>query len=324
MRFFPPEISGKISLEFIKFFPFLLPKKKINLKESNSFFKKPIIYGNLKFENYLGIGAGLDKEGKYFASLGSLGFGFVEVGTFTPVAQPGNDRPRIKRINKEKSLINRLGFNNPGILQAVRNIRSNKGSFKGILGVSIGKNKNTKLEEAHKDYVFCLEKCFEISDYIAINISSPNTEDLRRLSSDEYLENLLVEINHCYESLEKKHQKKVPLLLKLSPDELDKNLEKIIQVSSEKKISGFILSNTTEGTYEGFNGGISGPLLKDKSLSLLKKVNSLINGDSLLIASGGVTTKQDLEERLDNGAKLIQIYTSFIYQGPKILDDLLN
>ena len=322
LRLFPPEISSKLSLSIIKFFhdndlKFLKPHLKTSQLSQVSTV-------GLKFKNILGLSAGIDKTGKYYNSLCSLGFSFIEIGTFTPSAQSGNAHPRIKRFSEQNSLINRLGFNNPGILEGVSNIQKNKKNFKGILGVSIGKNKDTKLEDAYKDYVFCMHKCFDSSDYIAINISSHNTKDLRMLSSDDYIEDLTSHINKEKKKLEKIHNRKVPLLLKLSPDEQLENLEKIIASSLSNDFSGFIISNTTHGNYLGISGGISGEYLKKKANRMLKNVNQMVGDDTLMIASGGISEKKDIEERLDNGAKLIQIYTSFVYKGPQIIEDLLN
>ncbi|MDA9705259.1 dihydroorotate dehydrogenase (quinone) [SAR86 cluster bacterium] len=321
LRFFPAEFASKISLNSLKFLfkfsPFVIRNKK---KYSNIHFK----YENMHFKNYLGIAAGLDKEGIYFPAIGSLGFGFVEVGTFTPQPQKGNEYPRLKRIIESESLINRLGFNNPGILKGSINIEKYRNRYSGILGVSIGKNKQTKLEDAYKDYIFCLNVCYGISDYIAINISSPNTEGLRELSNEVYFNDLLSQINISRNILIKKFKKKVPLFLKLSPDESEENLDFILNKSIENNISGFIVSNTMKGKYGGLEGGISGEKLKKTSLNFLKKVNSVIKKDALLISSGGISSKKDIEERMDNGADLMQIYTSFVYKGPSIINELLN
>ena len=322
LRILPPEVSSKISLLSLK----ILYKsnfKFLSQKSISPRIKKINLCG-ISFENYLGLSAGIDKEGKYYDSLGSLGFSFIEVGTFTPSPQKGNKYPRVKRMLKEESLINRLGFNNPGILKGIQNIKKNKKNFQGILGISIGKNKDTNLDDAYKDYIFCLDQCFIYADYVAINISSPNTSKLRELSSASYIDNLTKEINTKTKHLEKKYNKKVPIFLKLSPDESNEDTERIIYTSLSNNFSGFIISNTTSGKYQGITGGISGELLKNKSLDMLRRVNGMVGDEIPLIASGGISNKLDAEERLDNGAKLIQIYTSFVYKGPFIVSDLLN
>ena len=321
LRVFPPETSSKISLEALKIFQRfnIRLNKNVNLKKN-----KKIDLCGITFDHYLGLSAGIDKEGKYFKPLCSLGFSHVEIGTFTPNAQKGNDFPRVKRITDKKSLINRLGFNNPGVLQAAQNIKKNKVNFSGVLGISIGKNKDTSLENAYKDYNYCLENCFHLADYVAINISSPNTKGLRDLSSSDFIEDLTIHINTKAKEIEKNHLSRVPIFLKLSPDEDEKNLEAIISASMSNNFSGFIISNTSQGTFKGITGGISGELLKAKSNNLLKKVYGYVGNEIPLIASGGISSKHDVEERLDNGARLIQIYTSFIYEGPKIINELLN
>ena len=323
LRTLPPEISSFLSLKIIKLSydlgsNFFRPKIKITVPSMK------VKTQDLIFENYLGLSAGIDKSGQYYASLNSLGFSFIETGTFTPIAQKGNKNPRVKRISKEDSLINRLGFNNPGISEGLINIKKNKKNFNGILGVSIGKNRSTKLEDAYKDYIFCMNKSFDCADYIAVNISSPNTRDLRKLSSKDYIEDLTTLINKEKKKLEKIYDRKVPILLKLSPDEKSENLENIISCSLSNDFSGFIISNTTQGNYLGISGGISGKLLKDKANHMLKNIHDMVDEDILLIASGGISDKRDAEERLENGARLIQIYTSFVYKGPSIVEELLN
>ena len=321
LRLLPAEFAAKISLTALRvIFVFSSQKSRNQKKHTYSNFT----YENMHFKNYLGIAAGLDKEGIYFPAIGSLGFGFVEVGTFTPHPQKGNDYPRLKRIIKSESLVNRLGFNNPGILKGTSNIKRYRDKYSGILGVSIGKNKQTKLKDAYKDYIFCLNVCYGISDYIAINISSPNTEGLRELSNEIYFSDLLSQIDISRNILIKKYKKTVPLFLKLSPDESEDNLEFILNKSIENNISGFIVSNTSKGNYGGFEGGISGGSLKKTSLNALKKVNSIVKKDALLISSGGISSKRDIEERMDNGADLMQIYTSFVYKGPSIINELIN
>ncbi len=320
LRVLPPEISSNISLKLIS--QFTNSRSAASAKFIHQ--TKPIRFENLSFNNFLGLAAGVDKEGKYYSSLSNFGFSFIEVGTFTPLPQYGNPKPRIKRLIREKSLINSLGFNNPGIRKGVQNIKKNKRNFKGVLGISIGKNGQTSLENAYKDYRFCMQECYEVADYLAVNISSPNTVGLRKLSSEEFLEDLIYEIDKEKLKLEKKYLKKVPILFKLSPDESDENLKNIIDLSLSNGISGFILTNTLKGEYLGINGGISGELLKERSNSVLKKVKKIVNNECILISSGGISSKSDAEERMSNGANLIQIYTSFIYKGPEIIEELLN
>ncbi|MDC3059510.1 quinone-dependent dihydroorotate dehydrogenase [SAR86 cluster bacterium] len=323
LKRFPPEPSKKFSLKLLKlswkYFSFL----PIFNSNKSKVIEKKIILNGLSFKNNVGIAAGLDKEGKYFSALGSLGFGFVEVGTFTPKAQEGNTKPRIKRL-KNDSIINRLGFNNPGIDEGIKNIKRNINNFNGVLGISIGKNKNTELKNAYKDYIFCMNRSYEVADYLALNISSPNTEGLRDLASEEFIEKLIREVTFEKRRLKEKFIKNVPIYIKISPDESDKNLFHLINLSEDYGIDGFIVSNTYVGEAKGISGGISGSMLKEKSLHMLKKVNSLKRKNSTLISSGGISSKSDIKERMENGADLIQIYTSFVYRGPAILEELVN
>ena len=323
LKRFPPEPSKKFSLKLLKlswkYFSFL----PIFNSNKSKVIEKKIILNGLSFKNNVGIAAGLDKEGKYFSALGSLGFGFVEVGTFTPKAQEGNTKPRIKRL-KNDSIINRLGFNNPGIDEGIKNIRRNINNFNGVLGISIGKNKNTELKNAYKDYIFCMNRSYEVADYLALNISSPNTEGLRDLASEEFIEKLIREVTFEKRRLKEKFIKNAPIYIKISPDESDKNLFHLINLSEDYGIDGFIVSNTYVGEAKGISGGISGSMLKEKSLHMLKKVNSLKRKNSTLISSGGISSKSDVKERMENGADLIQIYTSFVYRGPAILEELVN
>tara|TARA_B100000989_G_scaffold258880_1_gene208902 strand:+ start:794 stop:1789 length:996 start_codon:yes stop_codon:yes gene_type:complete len=323
LRIFPPETSSKISLQTLKFLHELFPKFFRNKSKKYFYPQNKLEILNLNFPNKIGISAGLDKEGKYFSSIGSIGFGFIEIGTFTPRPQEGNPYPRIKRINSEQSIVNKLGFNNPGIIEGIKNLKINKHKYLGIVGVSIGKNKDTPLDEAIKDYLFCLEESYYLADYIAINISSPNTKDLRLLSEKQHFSLLIEEIMSAKERLRLKHNKETPFFVKISPDEDLDHLEHMIEVSVKLGISGLIVCNTTLGEVENFKGGISGKLLKEKSLAILETVNILNNGRLVIISCGGIFDKTDLNERSKLGADLFQLYTSFVFEGPKILDKLI-
>ena len=322
LRLLPPEASSDLSLITNKLF-FLIFNYFIKNNYLQKTKNKNISLLNLNFPNRIGLGAGLDKKGKYVESLGNLGFGFIEVGTFTPLPQKGNEHPRIKRLKSKNSLINRLGFNNPGIDIGLKNLEKNRKKFNGIVGISIGKNKNTSLESAHLDYVYCLQKAYLAADYIALNISSPNTDGLRELFKENYFDSLIGNINFEASKLQKDLNKFTPLFLKISPDENEKRIEEIIECSLRNNISGFIVSNTSLGQFKNIEGGISGELLKAKSIRMLQIVNKINARRGLVISSGGISTKDDLEQRRALGADLFQIYTSFVYEGPKIIDDLL-
>lgn len=270
----------------------------------------------------VGIAAGLDKNGEYIDCLAALGISFIEVGTVTPKPQKGNPKPRIFRNHREKSLLNRLGFNNKGVDYLVENLKNVKTNI--IVGSSIGKNFNTPNEEAIDDYIYCLEKVYEHSDYIAINISSPNTQNLRNLSKLEYLDNLLAAIKGKQKDLTYVHGYK-PIFIKISPDETLENLKNISNSILNNHFDGIICSNTTVD-HDNPNGlgGISGKPLKKKATETLLRVRALVGDDITIIASGGVMSVEDYVEKIDAGANLVQLYTGFIYEGPKLIEDILN
>tara|TARA_Y100000768_G_C23954107_1_gene671804 strand:- start:719 stop:1732 length:1014 start_codon:yes stop_codon:yes gene_type:complete len=272
--------------------------------------------------NRLGFAAGLDKNGQYIDCLAALGVGFIEVGTVTPRPQPGNPKPRLFRNKKDKSIINRLGFNNGGVDKLVLNLKQRKSSIP--LGISIGKNFDTPIELAVEDYSKCMKKVYEYSDYIAINISSPNTLHLRDLSSKEYLDSLLGELKSIQNDLSLHYGYK-PLYLKISPDEELHNIKEICRSILNKKIDGIICSNTTIDHQDGLTlGGLSGAPLKNKSNQILKTVKDIVDTKVSIIASGGVMSDADYQEKLKAGADLVQIYTGFIYEGPQLIKDILS
>ena len=321
-RFFPAEFSKNITLKFLKLLYHLRLIKFFSVQQDSN--SSGVVLGNLFFKNRIGIAGGLDKNAEYFHIFGSLGFGFIEVGTITLEPQKGNPKPRIFRFPHDKTLVNSLGFNNSGSVKALANIKKNKNKFDGILGVSIGKSKNTKTKNAWQDYLHLMDYFFVVADYLAINISSPNTENLRELSSDENLEFLLKKISQKKIQLEKMHEKHTSIFLKLSPDETDSNLERIIEISERNNLDGFICSNTTTKHYYQKKGGMSGSGLSEKAQSLQKKVASLKRESSLLIASGGVMSAENVQERLSNSADLVQLYTGYIYYGNSLLEDALK
>ena len=274
----------------------------------------------LHLQNKLGIAAGLDKNGDYIDCLAALGIGFIEIGTVTPRPQKGNSKPRVFRNRKNKSILNRLGFNNKGVNYVVDRLKKKKSSI--FIGTSIGKNFDTCNEEAHLDYIHCLEKVYEFSDYIAINISSPNTEDLRDLSKQEYLNFLLDKIKSKQKELSMEHGYK-PIFLKVSPDEDLDNLKTICGAVLDIELDGLICTNTSVHHQDpNGTGGLSGAPLKSKSTEILNFIKNLVDHKVKLIASGGVMSVADFQEKLDAGADLVQIYTGFIYEGPKLIQDI--
>ena len=317
---FPPELSHAIALNSLK----LLHKIKL----LNIFFSK-VKNDNyqllgLEFNNRLGTAAGLDKNGDFIDCLGDLGFGFLEVGTVTPLPQPGNPKPRVFRLFKENAVINRLGFNNKGVDYLVKNLKRRK--YKGIVGVNIGANKNSKGEQRIDDYITCFNKVAKYSDYITINISSPNTPGLRNLHDEENIQYLIDLIEQRAAILEFTK----PIFVKISPDESIEIVKSIATYIQSSKLSGLIVSNTTINKdmlknvkFKDYNGGLSGSPLMARSTELLNSINNEYP-DLPIIGVGGVMNKEDFNKKLESGASLVQVYTGFIINGPKIVKNILN
>ena len=270
----------------------------------------------------VGIAAGLDKNGDYIDSLAALGVGFIEVGTITPKAQKGNPKPRIFRNLQQGSLLNRLGFNNKGVDYLVANLKNKKSKI--LVGTSIGKNFDTPNERAAEDYIYCLEKVYEYSDYIAINISSPNTKNLRDLSQEVPFNALLKILKKKQNLLSQAHGYK-PIFVKISPDESAKGLSAICKSIKENSLDGIICSNTTiDHKDENGMGGVSGKPLTEKAINNLVKVREILGNDLTVIASGGVMSAQDYVDRINKGANFVQLYTGLIFEGPKLIADIVN
>ena len=317
----PPETAHSIALNSLK----LLHKLKLihlffPFKLSNS----PFYFKGLEFKNRLGIAAGLDKNGDFIDSLGALGFGFIEVGTVTPKPQSGNSKPRVFRFPDQEAIVNRLGFNNKGVDYLVERAKSRK--YPGVLGINIGANKDSTGQKRIDDYIECFKKVSPFADYISVNISSPNTPGLRSLHSKANFLPLFEAIKNVRE-LERFHN---PIFIKLSPDEEQHTIFEITEAIKDFNFDGVIASNTTVeksnlivSTDADYSGGLSGKPLLTKSNDLLNLVHS--NEPELLkIGVGGVHNKESFDIKLKNGASLVQIYTSFIYQGPEIIKKLLS
>ena len=312
---FPPETSHSISLRSLKALSY------ISYKKAKPVLSDEITLWDLNFSNRVGLAAGMDKNADYIDSLSLLGFSFLELGTFTPKAQSGNTKPRLFRLSKEKSLINRMGFNNKGIEHAVLKVKSSKSEI--IKGISIGKNHDTPLEKATEDYLFCFEKAYPVCDYIAVNISSPNTKDLRQLESEQYFSILITRIKKKQESLSRKFGYK-PIILKMSPDLKDNDLEHVCKDILDKDIDGIVCSNTTISHSYSYEGGLSGEELFEISNKSLQSFRSFLGPSFPIIASGGVMSRNDYLKKLELGADLVQIYTGMIYKGPVLVKEILN
>lgn len=282
----------------------------------------------LRFPNRIGLAAGLDKDGDTIDALGRLGFGCVEIGTITPRPQAGNPRPRVFRLIPHEAIINRMGFNNPGIDAGVAHVRRSK-TFGGIVGFNIGRNKDTPNEQAAEDYLACLRKAYPVAGYIAVNLSSPNTPGLRELQGAEASARLLEKLKHGQQELAAEHGKHVPLVFKVAPDLDEAQIRDLSRVFLDGGLDGLIATNTTlereavSGHPRGAEaGGLSGRPLMRKSTEVLRAFAGHLGGRIPIIGVGGICSVEDAQAKLQAGAALVQIYTSFIYQGPKLVRKL--
>ncbi|MQW92931.1 quinone-dependent dihydroorotate dehydrogenase [Acinetobacter wanghuae] len=285
---------------------------------------KPVTCMGIEFPNPVGLAAGLDKNGAYIDALAAQGFGFIEIGTITPLPQAGNPHPRLFRLPKAKAIINRMGFNNDGVDQLVENVKAAK--FKGVLGINIGKNAVTSVEKAVDDYLICLEKVYNYASYVTVNISSPNTKNLRSLQSGDALTELLETLKKRQLELAQQYQHYVPLVLKVAPDLEAEDIQFIAQQLLKFKIDGLIVTNTTlsrEGV-EGLEhaeetGGLSGAPVFEKSTACLAAFSKLLQGQIALIGVGGILSGADAVAKKQAGASLVQVYSGLIYTGPKLV-----
>ena len=278
----------------------------------------------LDFPNPVGIAAGLDKNGEYIDALAALGFGFLEIGTVTPRPQPGNPRPRMFRVTEHEAIINRLGFNNHGVERLLRNVE--KASFRGVLGINIGKNFDTPIERAADDYLACLDAVYAAASYVTVNISSPNTQNLRELQSSKNLDELLAALVSRRASLAQAHGRTKPLLVKVAPDLDEVQVEAIAELAVKHAIDGLIATNTTVSREEIAGhpraeemGGLSGRPLFARSTRVLTQLAKALGGRVPLIGVGGILSGADARAKIAAGASLVQFYTGFIYRGPELI-----
>jgi len=283
----------------------------------------------LEFHSALGLAAGLDKNGAYIDALAALGFGFIEIGTVTPRAQPGNPKPRMFRLPEAQALINRLGFNNHGVDQLISNVK--RASYRGVLGINIGKNFDTPMARAAEDYEFCLSKVYPHASYVTVNVSSPNTKDLRQLQGADELAALAGKLKTEQNRLADAHGRYVPLVLKIAPDLDDPGLEAVARCLLKHKLDGVIATNTTVSRtgvaglrHAAESGGLSGAPLREASTAVIRKLSRLLEGRVPIIGVGGVMSAEDARAKLDAGASLVQIYTGFIYRGPQLIGEILR
>ena len=311
-----PETTHDLAIKSLKFN--YLPRKMFEV-EDEQILNIELLGKN--FPNPIGLAAGFDKSGEVYNSLLKFGFGFIEIGTVTPLKQFGNPKPRIFRLEDDGALINRLGFNNDGIEIIKNRIKSEK--KKGVLGINIGPNKNTK--DQKNDFCLGLKNFFDIADYITINISSPNTEGLRDFHDQEKLKDLLLALNKI------KNEKKIniPLLLKISPDIVDNHISEIADTAIKNDISGIILTNTTNSNkdklisdFKKEEGGLSGEPLQQISTNMIKKFYKQLNGKIPIIGVGGINSGKSAYEKIIAGASLLQLYTGLVYKGPSIVKNI--
>jgi len=311
-----PETAHDLAIKSLKFN--LFPSKVFDVEDEQMLNIKLL---GKNFPNPIGLAAGFDKSAEAYNPLFKLGFGFVEVGTVTPLKQFGNPKPRIFRLEDDTALINRLGFNNDG-MEVIKNRISSDGK-RGILGINIGPNKDTK--DQKKDFCLGLKNFLDIADYITVNISSPNTEGLRDFHDQEKLKDLLLALN----KIKKEYKKNVPLLLKISPDIEDHHIYEIVDIATKNAISAIILTNTTDGNRDKLTsvtkneeGGLSGEPLKKISTNMIKKFYKQLNGKIPIIGVGGVNSGRSAYEKIIAGASLLQLYTSFVYRGPSVAKNI--
>jgi len=283
----------------------------------------------LNFPNPVGVAPGLDKNGDYFEALGDFGFGFVEIGTTTPRPQAGNPKPRVFRLVDAQAMINRLGFNNKGVDYLVERVK--KHHFKGILGINIGKNFDTPMENAVDDYLHCLEKVYPYADYITANISSPNTKNLRDLQAVDELDKLLSSLCTRREQLAIKFDRYVPLAVKVAPDLADQDIPAIADVVTQHRMDAVIATNTTLSRtgverlkHAEEAGGLSGAPLKARADRVLDAFRNALPDEIALIGVGGITRGLDAVDKLDFGASLVQFYTGLVYRGPELVQECLQ
>lgn len=289
----------------------------------------PVTVMGLRFPNKLGLAAGLDKNADHLDALGALGFGFVEVGTITPKPQAGNPKPRLFRLADHEAIINRMGFNNKGVAHLIQKV--NQAKYSGIIGINIGKNLTTSVENALDDYLLAMRGVYKSADYITINISSPNTPGLRSLQYGEELNKLLSRLVQEREVLQEITKKYVPIAVKVAPDLSSDEIASIADILQKNKIDAVIATNTTLSREEVAGdaqaeeqGGLSGAPLTDRSTEVIREFYSHLQGSVPIIGVGGICSAEDAQEKLDAGAELVQVYSCLIYKGPKLIKDILN
>ncbi|OAI20801.1 dihydroorotate dehydrogenase [Methylomonas lenta] len=320
-----PETAHNVTLKLLK----LADLTGLSALSAAQSTDKPIKVMGLDFKNPLGLAAGLDKNGDYIDALAALGFGFIEIGTVTPRPQPGNPKPRLFRLPEHQAIINRMGFNNDGIDHLLEQVALCR--YRGILGINIGKNADTPLENATEDYLIGLRKSYLPASYVTINISSPNTKNLRQLQQGNEIKYLLDALKQEQLKLQAEHAKYTPIAVKIAPDLSAEEIQHIASLLVEFGMDGVIATNTTiaRDKIQGHQhaneaGGLSGAPVKDSSTLVVKGLAAELNGRLPIIAAGGILSSSDAQEKIQAGASLVQIYSGLIYKGPQLLEDILQ
>jgi len=319
------ENAHYLSLKLLK----LAHKTGLDSLVNPSVITKPVTVMGLEFKNPVGLAAGLDKNGDYIDALAAIGFGSVEVGTVTPRAQPGNPKPRLFRLENHNAIINRMGFNNQGVDYLLNQVALSQ--YEGVLGINIGKNFDTPIDKATEDYLISLRKAYVAASYITINISSPNTKNLRQLQQGDEIKKLLSALKEEQGKLQREHDKYTPIVVKIAPDLSDEEIQHIASLLIEFSMDGVIATNTTieRSAVEGHPlaneaGGLSGAPVKQKSTYVVAHLADELQGRLPIIAAGGIFNVQDAQEKLDAGASLVQIYSGLIYKGPQLVHDIAH
>ncbi|ACQ93156.1 dihydroorotate dehydrogenase [Tolumonas auensis DSM 9187] len=320
-----PEVAHELSIHQLAW----MGGTPFELFFRNKLPSRPVEVMGLKFDNPVGLAAGLDKDGDAIDAFGAMGFGFIEVGTVTPRPQPGNDKPRIFRVIPAQGIINRMGFNNKGVDNLIENVK--KSHYKGILGINIGKNKDTPIENGKDDYLICMDKVYAYAGYIAVNISSPNTPNLRQLQYGEALDDLLKALKERQKELAAKHNKYVPVAVKIAPDLSQEELKQVAESLLRYGIDGVIATNTTldrelihDMPHAAETGGLSGRPLQNKSTEIIRSLHEYLKGQIPIIGVGGIDSAMAAREKMQAGAQLVQIYSGFIYHGPDLVKNIVN
>ncbi len=320
-----PETAHNQTLKLLK----LAQKTGLSALSKASSVDKPLTVMGLNFKNPLGLAAGLDKNGDYIDALAELGFGFIEIGTVTPRPQPGNPQPRLFRLPEHQAIINRMGFNNLGVDHLLQQVQFCR--YSGILGINIGKNADTAIEDAAGDYLLGLRKSYAAASYVSINISSPNTKNLRQLQQGDEIKYLLGDLKEEQLKLQAEHGKYTPIAVKIAPDLNADEITHIAELLLEFNIDGVIATNTTldrkavQGhVHADESGGLSGAPLKQRSTEVVSGLAAELQGKLPIIAVGGIISAADAQQKFQAGASLVQIYSGLIYKGPQLIEDILR